>query len=200
MFAFPPPPNDLDLFPIRLADWVEINLVTQEEAGISVTSVAMELAGPPPDHSDDSEQRADQDAESSRDDNQARTGYWEAAVGKAEDAFAELAERAELFEGCYPLKVISGAALVDESKGTFELYRFLVLLRARQLYPGALGDDGEESGYLFEEVVTHALGGLLASKPAHRVRFGVALNSRGVACHCPLKKLSMNWGSECLKR
>lgn len=187
MFALPPT-TDSDSFPdpIRLADWMELNLVAEEEDSVSIESVATELAGPPTDDSDESEQRADQDSDSVRDDSQVRKGYWYEAVRKTEDAFAELSGRAEYFEDCYPFDVTEDSAIADLSKGTFEIYRFLVLLRARQLYPGALGDPGDESGYLFEELVTHSLAGYLGSNPINAIRFGVALGSRGGGLPLPL--------------
>ena len=179
MYALPPLRHDSSHDTIRLADWIEVNLLTEEEASVSVTSVAGELGDNPPDDSDESEQRSDQDDGSSRDDGEPRKGYWEEAEKTAEDAFSELASRADSLADCYPLDVADDGALLDDSKGTLDVYRFLVLLRARQLYPEALGDDGEESGFLFEDIVTHALGAYLGSGHDQRVRFGLAKGSRG---------------------
>ena len=56
---------------------------------------------------------------------------------------------------------------------------FLVLLRARQLYKDALGDDGRLSGFLFEELVKYALGAYIGACPETQVRFGLAGGARG---------------------
>ena len=45
--------------PIRLADWIELNLLMEEEFSVSVTSVADELASIPPDDSSDSERSSE---------------------------------------------------------------------------------------------------------------------------------------------
>ena len=179
MYAPPPLAHDPSHEPIRLADWVELNLLTEEESAVSLTSLTGELVDFPPDDADDSEQRSAQDQEYSRDDGQIRTGFWDEAEKKAEAAFMELARRAASLGKCYPLDVDRDAALLDESKRTVDIYRFLVLLRARHLYPNALGDDGEESGFLFEDIVTHAIGAYLGVGLSHRVRFGVAKGYRG---------------------
>ena len=179
MYAVPSAGHDPSHDPIRLADWVELNLLTGEETSVSVTSVADELGDIPPDDSNQSEQRSDQDDEPVRDDGQARKGYWDDAERKAEEAFGELGSRSQSLGSCYPITLVGDAALMEDSSGMIEVYRFLVLLRARHLYSEALDDDGEESGFLFEEFVTEALGAYLNTGPDHRVRFGVAKNSRG---------------------
>ena len=179
MYAPPSLSHDPSHDPIRLADWVELNLITEEEATVSVTSIAEELGDLPPDDADESEQRSEQDDGYFRDDRQSRKGFWDEAENKAEAAFMELAGRASSLGDCYPLDIDGDAALLDESKRTVDIYRFLVLLRARHLYPNALGDDGEESGFLFEDIVTHAIGAYLGVGIKHRVRFGVAKGSRG---------------------
>ena len=86
----------------------------------------------------------------------------------------------------YPIEVDRDAALLQQEMAAHEIYRFLVLLRARQLYQGALEDDGEESGLLFEDLVKHALGAYVGSRPEHQVRFGVAGGSRGDGLPLPL--------------
>ena len=179
MFKIPPLSENESEDITRLADWVELNLLTEEEPIASVTSIADELAEIPPDDSDESEQRNLQDDPSDRDDGEIRNGYWENADKKAEAAFGELNSRLKCLEGRYPLNVYSGVASVDPSTGALEFYKFLVLLRARQMYPMALGDDGQESGLMFEEISKFALGAYLGSGPDYSVRFGVAGGQRG---------------------
>ena len=196
MYAAPSPNDDPLQDSIRLADWIELNLLTEEEGSISISSVVGELADSPPDDSDDSEQRYDQEVSSFRDDGQTRRGYLEDAEDKAEAAFSELSTRAAWLDDCYPLEIESDAVVLDHSKETILLYRFLVLLRARQLYRGAMGDDGEEAGFLFEELVTHALGAYIRSGPSHRVRFGVAKNSRGGGLSLPIDQALQELSSQ----
>ena len=69
--------------------------------------------------------------------------------------------------------------MLHQHVGAQEVCKFLTLLRARQLYHGALDDDGSESGLLFEDLVKHALGAYVGSSLEHRVRFGIAGGSRG---------------------
>ncbi|MXY78736.1 MAG: hypothetical protein F4Y94_03360 [Chloroflexi bacterium] len=177
---FTPPPLGDEPFhdAIRLADWVELNLLMEEEPVISATDVTAELAGIPPDDADDSERRfADDGADFSHE--RSRRGFWEPAEDQAESAFSELSRRAGWLKGQYPLELDGDAALLHQDMAAQETYRFLVILRARQLYPGALEDDGTLSGLLFEELVKHALGAYVGSTPEHRARFGLAGGHRG---------------------
>ena len=167
--------------PIRLADWVELNLLLEEESSVSVTDVTDQLADTPPDDAEDSERRFAQE-----DDGQVRLGYWELAEGKAEAAFRELSQREGWLGHHYPLEIDGDVALLRGKIPARAVYQFLVLLRARQLYPSGLGDDGAESGLLFEELMKHALGRYVVSQPAHRVRFGVAGGVRGDGLPQPL--------------
>ena len=171
---FPLPPLDGESFhePIRLADWVEFNLLLGQEPSVSVTDVTDELAEIPPDDSDDSERRFAADLPTGQ-------GFWEAAEGRAEDAFRELAQRALWLGSHYPLTIDGDTALLNSEAVARGAYGFLVLLRARQMYEDDLGDDGEDSGTLFEDLVKHALGAYVATDVAHRLRFGVAGGTRG---------------------
>ena len=178
MFQPPPIANDILQDPIRLADWVELNLLTGEEFVMSVDSVTAELAGDPPDEAVDSESRSPYD--DPQDPNgQLRLGYWNVAEDHTVDAFAELASRAGWLEDRYPVNVGGDTVQLNQDTVTCDIYRFLVLLRARQLYRNALGDDGQVSGLLFEELVKYALGAYVGVQPTDRVRFGVAGGSRG---------------------
>ena len=186
MFAPPPLGDKSSHDAIRLADWVELNLLMEEEPIVSATDVTDELADIPPDDASDSERRfAYHDPQVAYDDPRAgydgrmRPGFWESAEEKAEDAFGELSERAAWLGDDYPLELDGDVALLNQDTTARDVYQFLVLLRARQLYEDALGDDGEESSLLFEELVMHALGAYVGSGPEHRVRFGVAGGHRG---------------------
>ncbi len=132
------------------------------------------LATAPTDDSDESEQRSEWE-----DDDGLVLGYWARAEGATEGTFSELTRRASWLLQKYPLQIAGEVVALHADSRVNELYRFLILLRARQLYPNALGDDGARAGLLFEEVAKHALGGYLFSSPPHFVRFGVAGGSRG---------------------
>ncbi len=172
MFA-PPRPGDQPFHDaVRLADWVELNLLMEEEASLSIADVTDELADIPPDDSDDSERRS--------------SGYWESAERNAESAFTELRQRSEWLEDHYALEILRDVATPRNGVAPLDIYKFLVLLRARQLYPNELQDDGKESGLLFEELAKHAIGAYMGSKREHRVRFGVAGGGRGDGLPQPL--------------
>ena len=173
MFAPPQLAEDYLHDPIRLGDWVEINLLLEEEASVSVTGVADELADIPPDDSSVSERKA---------------LSWEAAEQRAEDVFGELSQRENWLGDRYPVELDGDVALLRQQVEARDCYRFLVLLRARQLYEDALGDDGEEAGLLFEDLVKHALGAYVGARSGHCVRFGVAGGSRGDRLPLPLSE------------
>jgi hypothetical protein len=91
----------------------------------------------------------------------------------------ELSQRARWLGERSPVEIERDAAFLSHSRKSREVDRFLVLLRARQLYQGALEDDGDTSGFLFEELAKHALGAYIGSRLDHRLRFGVAGGHRG---------------------
>ena len=186
MFA-PPLKSDKESHdPIRLADWVELNLLMEEEPVVSITVVADELASTPPDDSRDSEASFEYDDSESNDDGQLRSGFREMAEGSAEDAFIELSRRANWLGDHYPVEIKGDVASLRQETSARGIYNFLILLRSRQLYQGALGDDGAESGLLFEELVKHALGAYAGSSQLQRARFGVAGGSRGDGLSLPM--------------
>ena len=167
MFVLPPPTADAAATHIRLADWAEINLLIGEEPVVSITDVSACLTADPPDQADDSE---------------TREAFWDDAERLADDAFAELSRRAQWLANSYPLTVDGDVATYRLTVRHPELWRFVTLLRARQLYrTGGIGDDPNETGYLFEELATIALGAYAGSQPDHSVRFGVAGGERGAA-------------------
>lgn len=172
MFAIPPLGDNPSHDAIRLADWVELNILMGEEQSTSVTEITGLLAETPPDNADDSERR-DADSELTQ------SGFWQSAEEIAEYAFRELAERAESLGGLYPIEVDNDVAQLRGEESGRDVYRFLVLLRARQLYRGALMDDGGDSGLAFEKLVKHAMGAYVGSGPEQRVRFGDAGGYRG---------------------
>ncbi len=187
MFTPPPLGGEPSHDAIRLADWVEINLLMEEQPIVSATDITAELAGVPPDDARDSERRfAGDDSASAL--HQPRPGFWGTAEDQAESAFRELSRRAGWLGDRYPLEIDGDAALLHQDSAARESYRFLVLLRARQLYPGALEDDGGVSGLLFEDLVKHALGAYVGSAREHRVRFGLAGGHRGDSLPDPLSK------------
>lgn len=158
--------------PIRLADWVELNLLLDEELTVSVTNITDELSDTPPDDAASSERRF-------AGDDQQPSGYWESAEEVAETALFELVNRAAWLGDRYPLAINGDAAALGDGITGRDTYRFLVALRARHLYADALGDDGVTSGLIFEELAKHALGSYFGADHEHRVRFGVAGGNRG---------------------
>ena len=172
MFELPPLEDDPSHDPVRVADWVELNLLLEEVGSISVTAVTDELTETPPDDSEHSERRFEGDTPEQR-------GYWETAEALAEDAYRELSQREEWLQSHYPLTIAGDTALLNGRASAREAYSFLVVLRARQMYDRALGDDGEESGALFEDLVKHALASYVGATVEDRLRFGVAGGQRG---------------------
>ena len=183
MFALPQLVARHEHDPIRLADWVELNLLVNEEAVVSVVQVTDELADIPPDDSSDSERRFSPDEGTDAGSDGSR-GFWEIAEETADAGFEVLRERAAWLGDSYPIDVDGETAALLDDGPTRDVYRFLMLLRARQLYPDGLDDGAEQSGRIFESLVTHALGAY--ADTAHRVRFGVAGGYRGSELPNPL--------------
>lgn len=163
MFVHPPLVNNPRHDAIRLADWAELNILLEEVETISVEEITYRLEEIPPDASDDSEDR----------------DHFHDSEEKAENAFTELSARSSWLGLRYPLEIDKGVALLHHENQARDIYRFLILLRARQMYPGHLDDDGRESGFLFEKVVPYALSAYIAASPGNRFRFGVAGGQRG---------------------
>ena len=168
MFSPPPPPHvgQEHETTVRLGDWLELNLLMQEVTTLSIDDVNAELAGGPPDNADDAEDRSD-------------LGYWGNATQSTQAAFAELRGRATWLRNQYPIVIDGDTAQLAQGAVTQEIYGFLVLLRARQMYDSSIDDGGGKSGWLFEELVKYALGAYADSGPEHQVRFGVAGGARG---------------------
>ena len=164
MFALPTLGTDQRQDHVRVADWVELNLVTEEEPLYSVDDVLAVLAADPQDAADDSE---------------LRDRFWNNAEQIAVDAIAELSQRATWLTDRYPLMMSGQTATLRRDNEQLDLWQFVTLLRARQLYPGSLGDDGAESGRLFEELATIALAAYVGSRSDCSVRFGLAGGARG---------------------
>lgn len=176
MFEMPREPLDRAHDLIRVADWVELNLVMEEEVEMSIAEVTRCLAERPRDDARDSEFRYSYVAEDDPS-GELRQGFWEVAEEGAENSFTELTERAIWLGNSYPMHIDGDVAQLSAGPLGGELYRFLMLMRARQLYPDALDDDANVSGRLFESLVKHALGKY--ANTVDRVRFGVAGGYRG---------------------
>ena len=180
MYEPPAPAGNSREDPIRLADWIELNLLTEKESLLSVAGVTQTLAGMPPDNSTASEHRQEfTESLDPADGSEAQEGYWEAAEQITELAFAELRDRSRSFSNRYPLLLDDESAEPDGSFDSPKIATFLTLLRSRQLYKHAAGDDGETAGQLFEELVTHALRRYIDTSERCAVRFGVAGGARG---------------------
>ena len=180
MFA-PPNPASLEAEePVRTADWVELNLLTNEEHSVSIADVTASFAEHPQDESSASEHRGDY-AEDSEDldPETLNKGYWNNAEVAAELAFNELHQRSIYLGNRYPLILDGETAAADATSDSIDVARFLTLLRSRHLYHRALEDNGTLAGQLFEELLTHALRKFLGTSRTHAVRFGVAGGTRG---------------------
>ena len=179
MFKPPPLTDDESNDPVCLADWVELNLLAGDVSTVSVLDVINELTEIPPDDSDESERRFEREEFGQIDSQEITSGYWKSAEDLADSAFAELSERMGWLGGRYPLVIEGEIAEASADCPMHDIYAFLVLLRARQLYPNALGDDGGESGFLFEELTKHAIGAYIGAPSNSQVRFGTAGGTRG---------------------
>ena len=155
---------------IRWADWIELNVLTQEENSLSIEDVTATIAKDPPDNSGSSEHRLDYDDD---------YGYWQIAEQTAESAFSELQQRSRWYGGRYPLDVNNNIVTTVSGFDSSIVAKFLILLRARHLYQHALDDDGNLAGQLFEELLPHVLRHLLGTSCHTAVRFGVAGGNRG---------------------
>ena len=185
MYQPPELTRNISHYPIRIADWIELNLITEEESSLSVDSVTDELADSPPDDADSSETRSGFDY----DDNGGFSlvpGYWDTASENAEAAFLEIRERADWLGQVYPLETDGTKALLNGEQNLRDVYRFLVLLRARHLYHQGLDDNGAESGLLFEELAKYAIGGYIGAPSNNQARFGVAGGFRGDGLPLPI--------------
>ena len=164
---------------IRLADWVELNLIMEKVTVVSSMNVADELVNTPPDNARASEDRSEYEDPEVIDDGQTQPGFWVTAEAQATSAFHELIDRTKRYGAYYPVEIDEDVATLRQEMATHEIGQFLVLLRARQLYGDALKNDGPEAGFLFEELLKHALGTYIGSDLCHRVRFGTAGGTRG---------------------
>ena len=165
---------------IRIADWVELNLMTEEEPSVSVADVTAMIAADPPDQSAASEHRLDYpESIDDPDSSELHAGYWQQAEETAELAFAELHQRSIWFAARYPIDVDGESATKTSPFDSTSVALFLTLLRSRQLFHRALEDDGELAGQLFEELLSHALRRYLGTSTDTVIRFGVAGGSRG---------------------
>ena len=180
MYARPSQAATSSQEPIQIADWVELNILTNEEPSVSVADVTSAIAADPPDDSTTSEHRLDYpDGLEDLDPPDLNTGYWQDAEHTAELAFVELRQRSKWFGARYPLTVQGGTAAASSCFDSGSVASFLTLLRSRHLYNRALDDDGQCAGALFEELLPHALRGYLGITEETSIRFGVSGGSRG---------------------
>ena len=179
MFKPPPPAAEESHDHVCVADWVELNLLAGDVSTVSIYDVINELTEIPPDDADESERRFEREGFEQASSQGTAPGYWQSAEDLADSAFAELSGRMSWLGPRYPLEIDGDIAEASIDSSIYDVYAFLVLLRARQLYPNALEDDGAESGFLFEELTKHAIGSYIGAPDAGQVRFGVAGGSRG---------------------
>lgn len=165
---------------IRIADWIELNLLTNEEPSVSVAEITAIIAADPLDDSKAAEHRFDYpDDLDDLDPPNEHAGYWQQAEHAAELAFGELRQRSMWFGPSYPLTLRNGVASASSSFDSDTVASFLTLLRSRHLYHRALNDDGEVAGRLFEDLLPHALRHYLGTTADSSIRFGVSGGSRG---------------------
>lgn len=180
MYSLPTPPTTPSEVSIRIADWIELNLLTGEEPLLSVDTVANAIAEVPPDDSASGEHRQEYSTNPENlEGTDYRDGYWQMAEADAEAAFEVLRVRASEFCKRYPLDVNLATVQASPDFDSLDIARFLTLLRSRHLYHGALEDDGDIAGALFEELLPHALRCYIGSSAGRALRFGVAGGSRG---------------------
>ena len=180
MYARPSQASTSSEETIQVADWIELNLLTEEEHFVSVADATAAIAADPPDDSTTSEHRLDYpDSLENLDPQDLNAGYWQQAEDTAELAFAELRQRSTWFGTRYPLTVHGESATASSSFDSGTVASFLTLLRSRHLYHRALDDDGKLAGELFEELLPHALRCYLGITADTSIRFGVAGGSRG---------------------
>lgn len=157
-----------------LADWIEIELAASasDVSSISIDEFADDLREDVSDPGSADEPEPD-------DENGRDPSPGEDARERAEDAFMELRQRAQWLQSRYPISIRDGGEVADWdfSSHSSLLYRFLVLLRARQFYGQIMGGGAPEPGFLFEEIVTLATKSYVGGGSG--VRFGDAGGQRG---------------------
>ena len=177
MYAPPAHPREYGEAPIRVADWIEVNLLTAEEPLLSVTSVAQAMVADPPDKSAQGEHRNDYSEDLGNE--QEEEGYWQTANFIAEMAFKELRNRAVSYSDRYPIVSDGEIAEPNSSFDSPEIATFLSLLRSRHLYERARQDDGVVAGELFEKLLPYALQRFIDTSEKCSIRFGIAGGSSG---------------------
>ena len=180
MYLSPLPAEEDPIDSIRVADWIELNLLTGEEESISSDSATRAMAERPPDDSSTGEHRQEySDNPEDLDSSELHDGYWRDAETTVEFAFTELRERSSCYGDRYPIRLVGETVEVVDAFESTEIAAFLALLRSRHLYRGALGDNGQTAGELFEELLPYALRRCLDTTEECSVRFGLAGNARG---------------------
>jgi hypothetical protein len=156
---------DRDAGAVLRADWIEIQLASSDVSFISIDEMADYLRDDPTVDSADEEKTGDE-------------GKWAFARGLAEEGFEEVRSRSDWLGTRYPIRFEEPEVLGwDGGSGSRELFRFLTLLRAKQILGAMLDGGTPDPGYLFEELVTRAAGSYI--RDSRSIRLGEAGGSRG---------------------
>ena len=158
-------PLDYEATAVHRADWLEVQLAAGGVPCVSIDAFTDYLREAPADDSEDEVVTGDE-------------GKWSRARQLSEEAFKEIRTRAAWLGDRYPIEFDDVEAIGwADACASSRLYRFLVLLRAKQMLGGMMNGGAPNPGYLFEELVTLATGEYLGKGQA--VRFGVANGQRG---------------------
>lgn len=154
-----------DATAVHWADWLEVQLAARGVQSVSIDEFTDYLREGPADDSDDEVKSGDE-------------GKWSQARQLSEEAFEEVRTRAAWLGDHYPLLFDDVEAISwADKRPSSRLYRFLALLRAKQMIGGMMSGGVPDPGYLFEELVTRATRAYVGEGEA--VRFGVANGQRG---------------------
>lgn len=167
-------PLKYDATAVHRADWLEVQLAARGVLSVSIDEFADYLREAPTDDSDLEVVTGDE-------------GKWNQARQRSEEAFEEIRARAVWLGDRYAIQFedVEAISWADTSPSS-RLYRFLALLRARQMLGGMMNGGVPDPGYLFEELVTFATAGYVGEGQA--VRFGVANGQRGAGLPINLRE------------
>ena len=157
---------------IVVADWIEFTLLAGNQQTMSTADASAMLTDLVPDDASESERHLPDSISTTQ-------GSWQPKDDLIDSAFAELSWRHSKLQDRYPLQLSYDIAEKQPNQDGACLDRYLSLLRARQVYQNALGDNGETAAFLFEELAKYTLAKYLDVSEPNAVRFGVAQGSRG---------------------
>ena len=155
-------PADPRKEPLHIADWIEVEMFLSPADSLSAVTVIDALESDPPSDAGAVEERSS-----------LRDGY-DALVSAALD---EIRRRSQILGDNYPVVTDGDIVVFAKMPHLHDVFQFLVLLRARQLYPELIQEDGNESGLLFEEIVKYAVAAFLNTDQS--LRFGLGGGHRG---------------------